>query len=79
MMTDEIEREDPTAPFALKAFKTALLIGVYRSTAEKQSCEDNLNELERLCDTYGLQAVDRVLCPIKKLDAGNYLGSGKSR
>ncbi|MBX3720192.1 MAG: GTPase HflX [Parachlamydiales bacterium] len=77
MMTEEIQKEDVTAPFELKAFKTALLIGAYRATADKQSCEDNLNELERLCDTYGLQTMAKVPCPIKKLDAGTYLGSGK--
>ncbi len=76
-MNDEIQKEDMTAPFALSEFKTALLAGVYRSTAEKVSCEDNLKELERLCDTYGLEAVSKVPCPIKKLDAGTYLGSGK--
>lgn len=76
-MTEEIQREDLSAPFELKAFKSALLIGAYRATAEKQSCEDNLNELERLCDTFGLQTFGKVACPIKKLDAGSYLGSGK--
>lgn len=76
-MTDEIQKEDVSAPFELKGFKTALLIGAYRATADKQSCEDNLNELERLCDTYGLRAMAKVPCPIKKLDAGTYLGSGK--
>lgn len=76
-MTDEIPKDDVTAPFELKAFTTALLIGAYRSTADKQSCEDNLNELERLCETYGLEAMAKIPCPVKKLDAGNYLGSGK--
>ena len=76
-MANELQREDVTAPFELKAFKTALLVGAYRATADKQSCDDNLNELERLCETYGLQAVAKIACPVKKLDAGTYLGSGK--
>jgi GTP-binding protein HflX len=76
-MTNELQREDVTAPFELKTFKTALLVGAYRATADKQSCEESLSELERLCETYGLQAVAEVACPIKKLDAGTYLGSGK--
>jgi GTP-binding protein HflX len=69
-------KSDLTAPFDLKAFQTALLIGVYTSS-EKQTCEDHLAELERLCETYGLTVVAHVPCPIKKFDAGTYLGSGK--
>ncbi|MBS0621057.1 MAG: GTPase HflX [Verrucomicrobia bacterium] len=61
----------------LKNLKKALLIGIYRSSEEKQQCADYLDELERLCETYGLTAASKVSCPIKKLDAGTYLGSGK--
>jgi GTP-binding protein HflX len=62
---------------SFKNAKTALLLGSYTSTKDKSICEDNLNELERLCDTYGLQAVTKVASPIKKIDAGTFLGSGK--
>src|SRR5579885_2975489 len=61
----------------LKTYKTALLIGVYFKTEEKKGCEDNLDELERLGDTFGLATVGKIPCPIKKIDAGMYLGSGK--
>jgi GTP-binding protein HflX len=64
-------------PFELKALKNALLIGVYRFGAQKELCTDYLNELQRLCQTYGLTAVGKFCCPIKKLDAGTYLGEGK--
>jgi GTP-binding protein HflX len=33
--------------------------------------------LERLCETFGLETVAKISCPIKKLDAGTYIGSGK--
>lgn len=55
----------------------ALLIGVYYSGKEKAACEDQLRELERLCDTFGLEVVAQVPCSIKKVDAGTYIGSGK--
>lgn len=74
------EEKQPTQhmePFELKALKNALLVGVYRSGTEKELCDDYLNELERLCDTYGLKAVAKMSCPIKKLEAGTYLGIGK--
>jgi GTPase len=60
-----------------KNAKTALLVGAYFATKDKESCEENLKELERLCETYGLVAVSHVACPIKKFDAGSFLGSGK--
>lgn len=55
----------------------ALCIGIYRSTGEKSLCEENLAELERLCDTFGVKVASKIACPIKKLDAGTFLGSGK--
>lgn len=61
----------------LEAYKQALLVGVYPSGGEKKISEDYLEELQRLCDTFGLEVVGRLSCPIKKLDAGTYLGSGK--
>ncbi|MBS0647790.1 MAG: GTPase HflX [Verrucomicrobia bacterium] len=60
-----------------KNAKTALLLGAYTSTKDKQGCEDFLGELERLCETYGLTSVGKVASPIKKIDAGTFLGSGK--
>src|SRR3569832_878866 len=62
---------------SFKNAKAALLLGAYTSTKDKHSCEDNLNELERLCDTYGLQVAAKVASPIKKIDAGTFLGTGK--
>lgn len=64
-------------PFDLRALKNAILIGAYRSGTDKKSCLDCLDELERLCETYGLKAVGKFPCPIKKLDPGTYLGIGK--
>jgi GTP-binding protein HflX len=76
-MVEEKKSAQHMEPFDLKALKNALLVGAYRSGTEKEHCDDYLNELERLCETYGLKAVAKVSCPIKKLDAGTYLGIGK--
>jgi GTP-binding protein HflX len=57
--------------------KTALLVGAYTSSKEKEICEEYLKELERLCDTYGLKTVSKLACPIKKIDAALFLGKGK--
>lgn len=60
-----------------KKLKRALLIGAFFSAKEKSLCEDYLQELERLCQTCGLEAAAHVACSLKKFDAGTYLGSGK--
>jgi GTP-binding protein HflX len=61
----------------LKQFKTALLVGVFRATADKPACQESLEELARLCDTYGLEAKEKIACPVKKIEAATYLGTGK--
>lgn len=55
--------------------KRALLIGTY--TKDKKTCTDQLDELESLCNTYGLQTAEKVPCPIRAYDAGTFIGSGK--
>lgn len=62
---------------ALKSYKMALLVGVYFSSDEKKECEEHLEELERLADTFGLETLGKVPCPLKKFDAGTFLGKGK--
>lgn len=69
--------EEFISPLRLERSQRVMLIGAYLSTAEKPQCLEALNELQRLCDTYGLAAIELVACPVKKLDAGLYLGSGK--
>lgn len=54
----------------------SLLIATY-SSGDKNLCEENLEELSRLCDTYGLEAVAKVPCPIRKIEAATFLGEGK--
>ena len=76
-MKEEKKTETVMQPFQLRELSRALLVGIYRSGNEARECEDCLEELERLCDTYGLTAVGKFACPIKKLDAATYLGSGK--
>lgn len=69
--------EEFISPLRLERSQRVMLVGAYFATADKAQCQEALEELQRLCDTYGLVAVELVACPIKKLDAGLYLGSGK--
>lgn len=63
--------------YELKDLKAALLVGCYETTKEKEICEEHLEELASLSDTYGFSVVDKVACPLRKIDAGTYLGKGK--
>src|SRR5579872_2390713 len=56
--------------------KKALLIGTYTQNNEKV-CNEQLSELQNLCDTYGLETVAKLSCPIRAYDAGTFVGSGK--
>ncbi len=56
--------------------RTALLVGTY-AAGDKQQGSDQLDELESLCETYGLKAAFKMLCPLREIDAGTFLGSGK--
>jgi GTPase len=58
--------------------KKALIVGVYVSgRVNKIACEGHLEELSELCYTYGVTVEMRLTCPIKKIDAKTYIGSGK--
>ncbi len=63
--------------FQILPGKCALLIGTYRGSDDKKACDASLDELERLCDTYGLRTEAKIACAIKKVEAGTYLGQGK--
>lgn len=54
-----------------------MLISVYQSGGDKSLCDAHLQELQRLCDTYGLEVVEKFPCAIKKYNAATYLGEGK--
>ena len=55
----------------------ALLISVYQGTAQKKICEEHLEELELLVETYGLQVVAKEPCALRKFDASTFISKGK--
>jgi GTP-binding protein HflX len=63
--------------FHLKDLKKAFLVGVHPSGGNKGISDEQLEELQRLCDSFGIGVVGSISCPIKKLDAGTYIGKGK--
>lgn len=57
--------------------KKALLIGIYMKKEQLDSCEASLSELERLADTYGLETIDQVAVPLRKMISATLIGKGK--
>lgn len=55
----------------------AIIVGTYLSGQLKNETEDQLKELASLGDTYGLETVFQVLCPIHSYDASTFIGKGK--
>lgn len=76
-MTAEKSNTPPMQGFDLHKVQKALLLGAYQSGGNKAQCEEYLSELNRLCETFGIHDTQMIACPIKKLEAGTYLGSGK--
>lgn len=55
----------------------ALLVGTYLSTDLKPQTVEQLDELESLGRTYGLETALKLPCPVREFNAGTFLGKGK--
>lgn len=59
-----------------KRGRNALLVGCYLS-GKKEECEEHLEELTRLADTYGLDTIIKLPCPLREIHAATFIGKGK--
>lgn len=58
--------------------KKALLVSVFKGNAEQRAlCEEHLEELALLTETYGVDVLDKIPCPVRKFEASTYVTSGK--
>lgn len=56
----------------------ALLVSVYKGgPAQKPVCEEHLQELALLCETYGIHVAHKVPCGIRRYDAATFVTEGK--
>lgn len=55
----------------------ALLIGIYQESTGRKKCEEYLDELALLADTYGVDVLEKVPCHLRKCDPATLVGSGK--
>ena len=52
----------------------ALLIATYHGASQKIICDEHLQELELLAETYGVETVQKVAAPLLKVEASTYIG-----
>ncbi|KAF3362776.1 GTPase HflX [Chlamydiales bacterium STE3] len=55
----------------------ALLVSVYLNPAHRSICDEHLQELELLTNTYGVKVLEKVPCLIRKYDPSTCITSGK--
>ena len=65
---ENIEEQEPSR---------ALLIGVYKGSDQKELCEEHLEELQLLAETYGVITAAKVPCALRRFDARSLVTSGK--
>ncbi len=54
-----------------------IVIGTYKTSRDKETSQEHLDELKSLCDTYGLNTVKKIMAPLRKIEASTFLGKGK--
>jgi GTPase len=55
----------------------ALLVGIYSGTDHREICEEHLDELESLADTFGTPTALKLPCAVRKIEASTFLPKGK--
>ncbi len=78
MKKDHIVRDESRLVLhGAQAAPTAFLVSTYHGAAQRAICEEHLEELELLVQTYGVRTVHKEACAIRKFDASIYVGKGK--
>ncbi len=55
----------------------AVLVGVYAGSEGKMRCEEHLEELQSLAETFGVPVVSKMAAPLRKIEASTFLNTGK--
>mgnify|MGYP000213868100 FL=1 len=64
--------------YDLSEVKKVALVGVFFSGKSPDFCNECLDELKSLSETYGFEVKKIVSCPIKKYTSATYIGKGKA-
>ncbi len=61
-----------------KRLHKALLIATFHGSGpQRLVCEEHLEELELLLQTYGAECAQKVTCHLRKIEGATYIGTGK--
>lgn len=74
---EQIRDEERSTLHLTDNTQKALLVSTYHGTAQRQICDEHLEELELLVKTFGVETVQKIACAIRKYDASIYVGKGK--
>ena len=77
MSVDERELQEHRLREEGRKISRALLVGVYMQNTDKELCEEHLDELELLSQTYGFEVIAKVPVLLRKYDVSTYLTKGK--
>ncbi|MFN0065588.1 MAG: GTPase HflX [Chlamydiales bacterium] len=55
----------------------AVLVGAYSGGSQHVLCNEHLNELAALADTFGVPVLDKIAAPLRKIDPATYFSEGK--
>lgn len=71
------EIREKTGDEAIKQEKRALLVAIYQGPDQRAVCLEHLEELQLLCETYGIETVGKFPCQVRKFNASTLISSGK--
>jgi len=74
----EAERKQQEERYDLSSISRVAVVGIFPSGMSRAGCDEHLAELTRLAETYGFTVEEAFACPIKKLNATTFIGSGKA-
>lgn len=55
----------------------AILVGAVLGSQFKAQAMEQLEELESLCTTYGMESLSKIACPLRSIDPATFIGKGK--
>lgn len=70
------KKEDLTVEEVQKR-KRALLISVYKGNIQRVICDEHLDELALLTETFGVDVIEKIPCNVRKFDASTFVTEGK--
>lgn len=76
-MSDQHKRHESHLLNTEQQHKKALLVSAYQGPMKKPICEEHLDELSLLAETYGIEVIGKEPCNTRQFDAATFITKGK--